>query len=205
MANRDVIVGVASGTGAIAALLICAFPMGMAALPSILVAALVGGAILLVAPGGLLGPRTKPNEQEARAIAAAKGKIESMLKGAQSLPAERSGGKRNVSEIAAEAGRILKVIESDPNKFAMAEIFLNQCITPIESVVSQYVTLSVRGLATAKDFLVDVEDSTLPKFKLQIAKWYEQIHLNDVAKLMGSSIDAEAALSGVNLETGEKS
>ncbi|MBK9202105.1 MAG: hypothetical protein IPL73_06650 [Candidatus Obscuribacter sp.] len=87
----------------------------------------------------------------------------------------------------------------------MAEIFLNQCITPIESVVSQYVTLSVRGLATAKDFLVDVEDSTLPKFKLQIAKWYEQIHLNDVAKLMGSSIDAEAALSGVNLETGEKS
>lgn len=200
MINRDVMVGIAAGAAAIATLLICAFPLAMSGAASLIVAALVGAAALLVAPGGPLGPRTKPNEREAQAIAEAKLKIKSLREAHAIVPANRSEAKSVISKIADESARILGVIESDPNKFAAAEPFLNQCITPIESLVGQYAKLASRDVDAAREFLQQVEDG-LPGIVHQLDKWYEQLHINDIAKLMSGTIQVEATLPTINLKT----
>lgn len=203
MRNRDLIVGVGAGFSAIAALLICAFPLNMTGLASLLVGALVGGAALLVAPGGPLGPRTKPNEVEARAIAAARHKLESLERAIGILPSRKKEAAGNLRRIADEAGQILAVIESDPNKFAAAEPFLNQVLTPIESLASQYAKLASRDVETAEDFLVQTEQA-LPGVIRQLDKWYEQLHINDIAKLMSGTIQLESTLPTVVLKSEEE-
>lgn len=201
MNKRDGMVGALAGLAAVITLVICAYPLDMSILASLAVAALVGAAALLVSPGGPLGPKTKPSETEAAAINAAKVKLANIKASCDSLPASRRNAKEQLNQIYAAAGKILAVVETDPNKFFAAEPFLNQCMTPVESLVSQYTKLVVREVDTAKDFLTQTEEG-FPSIVSQLHKWYEQLHINDMAALMKGTVMVEMNLPNVNLKTG---
>lgn len=196
--KRDTTVGIAAGFAAVATLLICAFPVHMALLPSFGVAVLVGAAALLVAPGGPLGPRTKPSESEAKAIAGSKVKIESLRKMAAGLPSARAKGRDLLVRIAAEAEKILGAVETDANKFEAAEPFLAQYLTPMESWTKRYVLLADRDVAAAVDFLDKAERNVLPKMLASLVTLFEKLHVSDIAQLLAGN-DAELNFPDIEL------
>jgi 5-bromo-4-chloroindolyl phosphate hydrolysis protein len=186
--NRDLTAGLIAGVAGIASYAVCIFALNMNELTSLVPAILLAGAALLVVPGGPLARRTKPNEQEAHAIAGAAAKIKNLRGYAAQIPANHAVARQLVGEIGDEAARILDAIEKDWNKFQAAEPFLNQYLVPIDSWLSRYVLLTSRGIESAKDFLAQAERKTLPEIKGSLVDLYEKLHVNDVAQFLAGTM-----------------
>ncbi len=186
--RRDIVAGLAAGAVAVTTFVLCVFAIDLSVVVSLLPAVLTGAAVMLLVPGTTLSQRTTPNEQEAAAIKAAQAKVKILRGYAGQIPSQHAVAKELVAEIGEEANRILTAIESDWNKFAAAEPFLNQYLVPIDSWLSRYVLLTTRGIESAKDFIATAERKTLPDIKTQLNDLYEKLHINDVAQFLAGSM-----------------
>lgn len=154
-----------------------------AILPTIALAA----AVLLVAPGGPMGKRTKPNDAEARAMARAREILKSLESRVDEMPERReTQPRKRLKSILYKADRVQDVIESDWNKFAAAEHFLQKVLEPMQNWLDRYLRVAGRDLEFAKDILTKAEEDTLPYLERSLDTYFEQLHVNDIAGLMSS-------------------
>lgn len=182
MNNHDRNAGLAAGGASIVTLLVCVLAMNMNLWVSVGVAAVVCVGVMLLMPGGPLGPKLKPTEQEARAIAAVRQKIAGIAECGRQVQSVSPRGSALIAQIVEKTTKIIDVISEDRNKFASAEPFLAD-IEPVCDWFPLYVKLVVRQVQTAQPAIKDAEERQLPRLIKRFDNLYERLHSYDAAWL----------------------
>jgi hypothetical protein len=105
-------------------------------------------------------------------------------------PATRAQALR----ICATADNILAVLAEEGREPRIARDFLDRYLTPATTILSQYVRLSSRGVASAHEALDRVESHDLPLIEQKMSELYERIHRGDVIDLQVASEMLEMGL-----------
>lgn len=184
MHKIDTTAGIAAGVLGGVAYAACVFWLNLGLLGALIPAALVCVAVMVMAPGGPLGPRVKPTEAETRAMSQSQEKIDAIRKAASGVTGERAAtAKTRLNEIADKAQRIVDVIKQDSNKWAIAQRFLDTYLVPIEREASRYAVLATRNIKSTQWALDGFENDSLPNVARQLDEQYAQLHITDVAWL----------------------
>lgn len=172
-----------AGVGGIAVLLGCVYLGSMTLWLSVVVAAVVCAAIMLLAPGGALEVvRTKPTEAEQKAIDAVRQMIVEITESGRKVAGDSPRGARLLGQIAEKMTRIIDVIATDRNKFQAAEPFRKD-MTPVCSFFPQYAKLVTRKVKAAEAAIKDAEERQLPRLIERLDSLYERLHSYDAAWL----------------------
>jgi len=150
----------------------------------------------------------KPTPQQPAAPAAAtpprEGEVAQLVAGGVAEVAQIRAlalriGKPQVREqalnVAASADRILAVLAEHPDDAQPARDFIVRYVKPTQTIVSQYVRLTSRGVSSAEPVLAKVEAHDLPLLDEKMDELYERLHRGDVIDLQVASemLDLEFA------------
>jgi hypothetical protein len=151
------------------------------------VLALVGFVAILVVLG--VGPRLRTSlrrrvrsaqvfRQTEQCAEEAKALLSQVDFQARASPAVRDAFWR----IASRLDQTARIIRHDPSKHRFAEAFRGSYALPIRDLIRHYVTLSSRGVASARDEIERTERE-LPRVERQLDEVFEAIHRGDVSSL----------------------
>ncbi|MGH2561209.1 MAG: 5-bromo-4-chloroindolyl phosphate hydrolysis family protein [Thermomicrobiales bacterium] len=110
------------------------------------------------------------------------------------LNIENQGARAQTLRICATADNILAALAEEGRESRLAREFLDQYLSPARTIVSQYVRLSSRGVATAQPALERVETHDLPLIERRMSELYDRIHRGDVIDLQVASEMLELGL-----------
>lgn len=187
MKTLDGKVGLVAGAAAALAYIILVIFVNLDLVLAIVPAAAVAGAVLLVAPGGPMGKRLKPTDAEAKAMAKGREILNDLTAKVKVMPARKeTNAHKRLESILVKADRVLDVIESDWNKFAAADHFLQKVLEPMQNWLERYLRVVGRDIDFGKDVIVRAEEETLPYLERSLNAYFDQLHVNDIAGLMMS-------------------
>lgn len=92
--------------------------------------------------------------------------------------------RNSLWRISSKLEQNIRVIRQDPDKHLYAESFAGNYAKPVHDAIYQYVTLTERDVASAKEELQRTERD-LPQIERNLNDVFEAIHRGDVAELQG--------------------
>lgn len=158
------------------------------------VAAFVG--VALLAPGG--GTATAARADRAALEGSLKqgaNEVAEMRRLGARVPSPRA--KTRVLAICDSADRVLGALGEDGREPEAARAFVERYLLPSRKLLTQYVRLAGRGVASAGPAIAKIEENDLPLLDRKLRELYEGLHRGDVIDLEVASEMLEFDLAGV--------
>jgi hypothetical protein len=106
--------------------------------------------------------------------------------------------RQQALRICASADNVLAALADGDKDPRIARDFLTRYLDPAQTILTQYVRLSSRGIASARPALDRVETHDLPLIEGKMDELYERIHRGNVIDLQVASEMLEMGLPGIS-------
>lgn len=96
--------------------------------------------------------------------------------------------RRRVDSLIATSGRVIAHVREDPADLPIARPLLELYLDSTHSILTNYVRLSSRGVASAEEPLAKAENEAVPLLEAKVTELYDQLQREEVVAL---SVDSE--------------
>lgn len=193
---KDAVAGTNLLAGGIAAalLVVLVFALGVPLWLAVVLAVVAFAGIALLGIGGRPGRATDERAGLREILRHGANEVAEMRRLAPRVPADAT--RARVLAICDSADRILGSLEAGAADRLTAQTFLDRYLVPTRGLLTRYVRLAGRGVASAGPALTKIEEHDLPMLDDKLRDLYEGLHRGDVIDLEVASEMLEFDLTG---------